>query len=121
LRPDTVIQIGCNDLFTETSEGKAVPGQVLSFEEGTYVPHHVASGANLINLVWERQRRHEANGLGAAIRRLRRQRGLKLSDLGPLEKAVARIARGEVKRPQRRTIEAIADRVGTNPEELAQF
>jgi hypothetical protein len=68
-----------------------------------------------------RQRRKEGNTLGNALRRLRRERGLRLEDLGPLEKAVARIERGEVKQPRRRTLEAIAERLGTTPEELAEF
>lgn len=68
-----------------------------------------------------RDRRAGGNPLGASVRRLRKQRGLRLDALGSLAKTVARIERGEVRRPRRTTLEAVAERLGTTVEELAQF
>lgn len=59
---------------------------------------------------------------GGALRRLRLQRGLKRSDFSPMsEKEIARIERGQVKRPQRETIRVLADRLGVRPKEIAAF
>lgn len=68
-----------------------------------------------------RDRRADGNPLGASVRRLRKQRGLRLDALGSLAKTVARIERGEVRRPRRATLEAVAERLGTTVEELGQF
>jgi hypothetical protein len=68
-----------------------------------------------------RDGRAGGNPLGASVRRLRKQRGLRLEALGSLAKTVARIERGEVRRPRRATLQAVAERLGTTVEELAQF
>ena len=59
--------------------------------------------------------------LGASIRRLRLQRRLRLEDLGPMAKTVARIERGEVTRPHQATVTAIARLLAVQPAELGQF
>jgi hypothetical protein len=69
----------------------------------------------------QRERRADGKTIGASVRRLRKQRGLRLQDFGALGKTVARIERGEVTRPRRATLVAIADRLGTTPDELGQF
>mgnify|MGYP000874628397 CR=1 FL=1 len=68
-----------------------------------------------------RDRRAEASPLGGAVRRLRLQRRLRLSDFGALAKTVARIERGEVRLPRRPTVEAIARRLGVAADKLAGF
>jgi hypothetical protein len=68
-----------------------------------------------------RERRAGENALGTAVRRLRKQRGLRLEDFGVMGKTVARIERGEVKRPRHSTLAALAERLGTTADELAQF
>jgi transcriptional regulator with XRE-family HTH domain len=55
------------------------------------------------------------------MRRLRKQRGLKLSDFGTLEKTVARIERGEVKHPRKKTLKSIAKLLRVAPEQLAEY
>lgn len=73
-----------------------------------------------------RARRNEAKldkRFGAALRRLRLQRGLRLSDFLPevTEKEIGRIERHEVKNPRRATLERIAARLGVTPEDIASF
>jgi hypothetical protein len=59
--------------------------------------------------------------LGASLRRLRKQKGLRLQDFGPLEKSLARIERGQVTRPRRSTLDPIAQRLGCSVEELGSY
>jgi len=67
-------------------------------------------------------RKEEEKGLGPALRRLRIQRGLRQSDFDNVpSKTIARIERGEIARPQRRTLEAIAGRLGVAAEEIETF
>jgi DNA-binding Xre family transcriptional regulator len=62
------------------------------------------------------------DSLGAAIRRLRLQRGLSLKDFPKVsEKTLGRIERGEVKSPHRQTIETIAARLGVSPADLPSY
>jgi hypothetical protein len=68
------------------------------------------------------RRRAAERGLGPALRRLRIQRGLLQSNFGPVPaKTIARIERGEIRKPQRRTLEAIARRLGVSPQEIDTF
>ena len=61
-------------------------------------------------------------GLGASIRRLRLLRRARRADFPGLdEKSLARIERGEVKRPQRATLETIAKKLAVTVEELGTF
>ncbi|HEX7712527.1 MAG TPA: hypothetical protein VF531_00785 [Bacillota bacterium] len=59
--PDTVIEISCNDLISETAYGKTLPNQVLMFSDQTYTLHQTTPGVKFINLVWERIRNDKAN------------------------------------------------------------
>jgi hypothetical protein len=69
----------------------------------------------------KRHRLEQDESLGGSLRRLRLQRGLRLADFGPWEKAVARIERGEVSSPRTRTLNAIADRLRVPPEQIREF
>lgn len=63
----------------------------------------------------------EEQGLGPSIWRLRIARGLTRADFPPLrEKTIARIERGEVERPHRRTLETISRRIGVPVDELGE-
>ena len=60
--------------------------------------------------------------LGGALRRLRLQKGLRQSDFpGLTAKEIARIERGEVKKPQQRTLAAIAKRIGVAAKEISTY
>lgn len=59
---------------------------------------------------------------GAALRRLRLQKGLRQSDFpGLTAKEIARIERGEVRRPHQRTLDAIAKRMGVAVSEISTY
>ena len=59
---------------------------------------------------------------GAALRRLRLQKDLHQDAFAPLPaKTVARIERGEIRKPHRRTLEILARKLGVKPEEIATF
>ncbi len=67
-------------------------------------------------------RRAEEQGFGPALRRLRIQRGLRQSDFEPVPaKTIARIERGEVSEPRDATLEAIAGKLGVQPEEIGTY
>jgi hypothetical protein len=70
-----------------------------------------------------RDRRKEGErGLGPALRRLRIQRGLRQTDFGDVPaKTMARIERGEIAKPQRRTLAAIAEKLGVSSQEIGAF
>jgi hypothetical protein len=60
--------------------------------------------------------------LGGSIRRLRELRGVRRHEFGEVdEKTIARIERGEVKKPQRATLEKIAARLGVSVDELGTY
>ncbi|MBW2258813.1 MAG: helix-turn-helix transcriptional regulator [Deltaproteobacteria bacterium] len=64
----------------------------------------------------------EDQSFGASLRRLRLLRGLRQSDFpGIAAKTVARIERGGVKSPNARTVAILADRLGVEPDQLAEF
>lgn len=59
---------------------------------------------------------------GAALRRLRLQKGVARSDFpGVSEKEIARLERGEVERPRGATLRAIAERLGVEPAEIETY
>lgn len=60
---------------------------------------------------------------GGALRRLRLQKGLFLGDFAPAlsAKTVGRLERGEVARPHRRTLAALARKLGVPADEIASF
>ena len=64
----------------------------------------------------------EDQSFGAALRRLRLMRGLRRSDFPEVnEKEVARIERGEVKRPHAKTLALLAKRLGVQPDAIATY
>ncbi|MDE2838223.1 MAG: hypothetical protein OXL97_12075 [Chloroflexota bacterium] len=62
------------------------------------------------------------DSFGGALRRLRLQRELRRSDFPPLTaKEVARIERGEVQKPRINTLLTLANRLGVEPEQIAEY
>jgi hypothetical protein len=62
------------------------------------------------------------DSFGASVRRLRLSRGLGRGDFpGVSDKEVARIERGEIATPHRRTLETLAARLGVSLEELGSY
>jgi DNA-binding Xre family transcriptional regulator len=70
-----------------------------------------------------KQRWQEDRSFGAALRRLRKQRGLRLEDFEPevAAKTVARIEQGQVKRIRQTTLASLAKRLAVDPGEIATF
>ncbi len=98
-------------------------GQTVRFGD-----YEASADAVLYDLDAEYRKRAKARELahddsfGACVRRLRLSRGVRRSDFpGITDKEVARIERGEVKRPHRATIEAIAARLGVYPPEITSY
>ena len=66
--------------------------------------------------------RKSDQSLGGSIRRLRELRGIRRREFGEIdEKTIARIERGEVKKPQQATLEKIAARLGVSVDELGTY
>jgi hypothetical protein len=62
------------------------------------------------------------NSFGGAVRRLRLQKGLRRSDFqGITAKEIARIERGEVKKPHPRTVATLAKRLGVPESQLPSY
>jgi len=70
-----------------------------------------------------KKRLQEDRSFGAALRRLRKQRGLRREDFEPdvSAKTVARIEQGKVVRIQKKTRESLAKHLAVDPEEIASF
>lgn len=70
-----------------------------------------------------KKRLQEDQSLGASLRRLRKQRGLRREDFEPgvSAKTIARIEQGKVMRIQQKTLNTLANRLSVEPEELATF
>ena len=70
-----------------------------------------------------KKRQQSERSFGAALRRLRKQRGLRREDFGPnvAAKTIARIEQGRVLRIQKKTLNAIADRLRVKLEELGTY
>lgn len=71
----------------------------------------------------KKKRVREDKSFGAALRRLRLQRGLKLSDFLPevTEREVGRIERNEVKSPRKSTVTKLATRLGVEADEIESY
>lgn len=69
------------------------------------------------------ERRHSGDaGFGPSLRRLRIQRGLSRSDFpGVSAKAIARLERGEVEKPQKKTLSAISKTLQVNSDEIESY
>jgi hypothetical protein len=69
-----------------------------------------------------RRLREEERSFGASLRRLRLQRGLRQGDFPHVAaKTIARIERGEVVKPQGRTLRSLADRLGVASDEIESY
>jgi DNA-binding Xre family transcriptional regulator len=70
-----------------------------------------------------KKRLQEDRSFGAALRRLRKQRGLSREDFEPdvAAKTVARIEQGMVTRIHKTTLQALAKHLAVEPEEIATF
>ncbi len=70
-----------------------------------------------------KKRRFEKDrSFGGALRRLRVQKGLGRSDFpGITAKEIARVERGDVKRPHPRTLAVVSKRLGVAPDEIATY
>jgi DNA-binding Xre family transcriptional regulator len=70
-----------------------------------------------------KKRLQEDRTFGAALRRLRKQRGLRREDFEPdvAAKTVARIEQGKVTRIQKTTLESLAKHLSVEPEEIVSF
>lgn len=103
--------------------------EVVEFGQAVRVDDHEAStDAVLYAFDPDYRRRRKAlrvdrdPSFGGALRRLRILRGLSRSDFpGVSAREIARIERGEVGRPHRRTREVLAARLGVRPEEIASY
>jgi hypothetical protein len=98
-------------------------GQTVTFGE-----HEVATDSILYAHDAAYRKRARARELerddsfGASVRRLRLSHGLRRGDFeGISEKEIARIERGEIGTPHRRTLETIAARLGVSVEELGTY
>lgn len=98
-------------------------GQTVTFGE-----HEVATGNILYahDAAYRKQARQRElqhdDSFGASLRRLRLAHGLRRGDFaGISEKEVARIERGEIATPHRRTLETIAARLGVGADELGSY
>lgn len=70
----------------------------------------------------QKERRATERSFGAALRRLRKQRGLRQRDFAPLPaRTIARIERSEVRKPRGETLKLIAERLGVEPEEIGSY
>ncbi|MCI0637497.1 MAG: helix-turn-helix domain-containing protein [Gemmataceae bacterium] len=68
------------------------------------------------------QRRLEDKGFGPSLRRLRLQRRLKRSDFSSISpKTIARIERGETRKPHGKTLNILAARLGVEPDEIETY
>lgn len=70
-----------------------------------------------------KQRLREDRSFGAALRRLRKQRGLRREDFEPdvSAKTVARIEQGKVARIQQHTLDCLARHLAVEPQEIASY
>lgn len=69
-----------------------------------------------------KRRRQTDKGFGPSLRRLRTQKRLTQADFAPLTaKTIARIERGEVAKPQGKTLGIIAQRLGVPADEIEEY
>lgn len=70
-----------------------------------------------------KKRLQQDRSFGASLRRLRKQRGLRREDFEPdvSAKTVARIEQNKVKRIQKKTLNALAEHLSVDPQEIETF
>jgi hypothetical protein len=72
--------------------------------------------------VLKQRRRQNERTFGAALTRLRKQRGLRRSDFAPISsKEIARLERNEVENPHAKTLEILGTRLGVPAEEIESY
>jgi hypothetical protein len=68
------------------------------------------------------KRREEEKTFGASLRRLRKSKGLRQGDFGPIPaKTIARIERGETQEPHGKTLQLIAERLEVDADEIKTY
>ncbi len=118
--------------FTEAGDGTRPEFDKLSFADYGLTVALGAYEASSDGILYEfdaayrlklnKQRRQSERTFGAALRRLRLQRGLKQSDFAPLTtKTIARIERSEVSRPHGKTLDVLARRLGVSADQIESY
>ena len=118
--------------FTESGDGTRPDFGNLSFADYGLTVALGAYEASSDGILYEfdaayrqklnKERRQNERTFGAALRRLRLQRGLKQGDFAPLTaKTIARIERGEVEKPHGKTLQTIAQRLGVNADQIETY
>lgn len=70
----------------------------------------------------KKRRQATEQSFGASLMRLRKQKRLRRGDFAPITpKQIARLERGETEKPQKKTLQVIADRLGVRPEEIEDY
>jgi hypothetical protein len=98
-------------------------GQTVTFGDHEVATDNIlyAHDAAYRKLARQRELQHD-DSFGASLRRLRLAHGLRRGDFAGLsEKEIARIERGEIATPHRRTLETIAARLGVGVDELGTY
>ena len=116
--------VGAGNGLRETADIPPHPrGQALRFGE-----YEAATDAILYEFdpAYRRRlnkhRRATDKGLGASLRRLRKQKRQRRDSFGTVTaKTIARIERGEVARPHRKTLEAIASKLGVRVADIETY
>jgi hypothetical protein len=118
--------------FTESGDGTKPDFGNLSFADYGLTVALGAYEASSDGILYEfdaayrqrlnKERRQNERTFGAALRRLRLQRGLKQGDFAPLTaKTIARIERSEVEKPHGKTLQTIARRLGVNADQIESY
>ena len=70
-----------------------------------------------------KKHREKDQTFGASLRRLRNQRGLRREDFEPdiSAKTVARIEQGKIRHVRKKTLDALAERLAVDPQEIGEF
>jgi len=119
--------------FEKSSDGRAPDFNALSMMDCGQTVKMGKYEAAVDAILYERdaayrrtiakRRMQEDRSFGAALRRLRKQRGLRREDFEPdvSAKTVARIEQGKVARIHRSTLDAFGRRLAIDPQEIATF
>jgi hypothetical protein len=118
--------------FTESGDGTKPDFRKLSLADYGLTVSLGAYEASADGILYEfdvayrqklnKERRQKERTFGAALRRLRLQRGLKQGDFAPLTaKTIARIERSEVEKPHGKTLQTIARRLGVDARHVESY
>ncbi len=61
VQPDTIIEVGCNDVMVENTYGEALLNNLVKFEDGRYLLYKSVGGVRFIFPVFERIREDKTN------------------------------------------------------------